>query len=187
MHLPLVTIQIGSLSWTLLHEFASKMQLLLLFCLFLFSLALGSPSDVLYIEKLNADEAQLLDAKDFAGFVNIFTKNATYSSGGSLPNVYGADSIGARILSILGPEIITQNSINTQSIKLLPPFDEQGAAGTATGVIYTTDVNFMAGEVQVVFGKYQDKYVKTGDFSHYGGWRISERFFILIVSLSSVD
>lgn len=171
----------------MLHEFANNMQLLLLFSLFLFSLALGSPSDVLYIEKLIADEAQFLDAKDFAGFVNIFTKNATYNAGGSLPNVYGIDNIEAQFSSLLGQEIITQNSINAESIKLLPPFDEQGAAGTATGVISTTAVNFVAGEVQILFAKYQDKYVKTGDFSRYGGWRISERFFIVIVSFSNVD
>lgn len=160
------------------------MQLLHLLPLFFFSLALGSPSDVLYIQKLNADEAQLLDAKDFAGLVNIFTQNATYKSDSS-PIFDGLEDIQAKLPGVLEP--ITQSAINTESITLLPPFDEQGAAGTATGVLYITVANFglrnSSTEALFVFGKFEDKYVKTGDFALHGGWRISERVFVLIVSL----
>ena len=167
------------------------MQLLLLVSLFLFSLALGSPADVLYIEKLSADEAQSLDSKEFAGLANIFTRNATYSPGPVTYNIYGIDAIEARLSSFFPPGTNSQNAISTSSITLLAPFDEQGAAGTATGVVYTT-VSYigkgdLAGQVYAIFAKYEDKYVKTGESTRYGGWKISERFFVPFVSCLKVD
>lgn len=157
------------------------MQLLFVLSLFLSSLALGSPADVLYIKKLIADEAQLLDAKDFAGLTNIFTKDASYNLGFG-PNVVGIDNIQTSIPRVLPLEVITQNAINTESITLLPPFDEQGAAGTASGVVYTT-VSYigqgnLTGQVYAIFAKYEDLYVKTGESARYGGWKISQRFFV---------
>ena len=114
------------------------MQLLLLLPLFFFSLALGSPSDVLYIKKLNADVAQASDNKAFSEFETFFTKNVTYNIGvAGEPNVYGLDNLKAKLTEILPPGSITQQAVNTQSITLLPPFDEQGAAGTATSVVYS--------------------------------------------------
>lgn len=131
------------------------MQVLLILCLFLFSLALGSLSDVLYIEKSNADEAQLLVAKDFAGLADIFTKNVTYNAGDPFPTVHRIDSIQAILAQRLGQNI-TQYAISTQSITLLPPFDEQGAADAATGVVYTTLANIgqgnLTGEALIIFG-----------------------------------
>ena len=166
------------------------MQAFVLLSLFLCSFALGSPSDVLYIEKLNADNAQLLDAKDFAGLANVFTKNATYNPGYG-PNIYGIENIQATLASLFPPTLISQRAINTQSITLLPPFDEQGAAATGTGVVYLTITQIgqgdLAGQALTVFGKFVDKYVKTGDFARYGGWRISERVGIRFVSCPKVD
>ena len=165
------------------------MQLSLPLSLFFLSVALGSPSDILYIQKLNADEAHKLDNKDFAGLGNIFTKNASYNAGAPSQTVYGIDNIQAILAEILPPELLTENAISTESITLLPPFDEQGAAGTATGVVYSTTANIGQGDLegQGVFfrAKYKDKYVKTGDFAIHGGWRISERLFISFVSLSN--
>ena len=165
------------------------MQLLLVFFLFFFSLALGSPSDVLYIEKLSADEAQKLDNKDFDGLEKIFTKNATYNAGEG-PNVYGIDNIKPLLASILPPEVISQSTITTSSITLLAPFDEQGAAGSAVGVVYVTASYIGQGDLEgqglFFFAKYKDKYVKTGDFARYGGWRISERLFVAFVSCPKV-
>ena len=165
------------------------MHLLLLLFLF-FSIAFGSPSDVLYIQKLTADEAQALDNKDFAALKNIFTKNAIYYPGYP-PNVYGVDNIQAKLASFFPPEVISQNTASTASIKLLPPFDEQGAAGTATGVLYTTASYIGQGDTEgqalIIFAKYKDKYVKTGDFALHGGWRISERFIKQFVSCPKAD
>ena len=166
------------------------MQLLLLLSQFLISVALGSESDVLYIEKLNVDNAQLLDAKDFAGLAYTFTKNATYRSGDGTNN-HGIDSIQAAVNGSFPPELITQRAINTQSITLLPPFDEQGAAGTATGVVYTAITYIgqgdLAGQALVYFGKFDDEYLKTENYARYGGWRISDRFITLFVCCPKVD
>lgn len=163
------------------------MQPLHLLSLFFLSLTLASPSDVLYIKKLLADEGQLHDTKGFDGLVNIYTKNATYNDGvPGAPNIHGIDAIKATLARILPPEVITHDSINTESITLLPPFDEQGAAGTATGIVYTTATYIgqgnLTGHALTFCGKLEDRYVKTADFARYGGWRISERFFIVIVS-----
>ncbi|MCJ1462887.1 hypothetical protein MMC07_001491 [Pseudocyphellaria aurata] len=164
-----------------------NIQLSLLLSLFLVPLSIGSPSDDLYIKKLIADEAQILDAKDFPKLAGIFTKNATYNAG-MPPTVFGVDSIKAVLAAILPPEVITQSTTSTESITLLPPFDEQGAAGTATGVVYITAACIgqgdLTGHALTFFAKYEDKYIKTGDFAHHGGWRISERFFVEFVSCS---
>lgn len=113
------------------------MHLILLLSLYFMYHALGSPSDILYLQKLNADEAQILDRKDFGALANVFTKNATLNVGIG-ENVYGIEAIQATIAAILPPTNISQFAITTQNYELLPPFDEQGAAGTATGVVYTT-------------------------------------------------
>ncbi|MCJ1424014.1 hypothetical protein MMC29_001901, partial [Sticta canariensis] len=160
------------------------MQLFLLLSLFLSSFALGSPSDVLYIQKLDADDAQKLDNKDFAGLEHIFTKTATYIDTGADPQqtYYGIGNIRAFLAEVFPPERITQNVISTESITLLPPFDEQGAASTATGVVYLTSTSIGQGDSEgqglVVFAKYKNNYIKTEDFASYGGWRIGEQFFI---------
>ncbi|MCJ1462889.1 hypothetical protein MMC07_001493 [Pseudocyphellaria aurata] len=157
------------------------MHLSLLLSLFFVPLSLESPSDDLYIKKLTADEAQTLDAQNFPKLADFFIKNATYNAGIG-PTVYGIDSIKAVLATHLPPEVITQNNISTESITLLPPFDEQGAASTAIGVVYTTAAYIgqgnLTGQALIFFAKYEDKYVKTGDFAHHGGWKISERFFV---------
>lgn len=167
------------------------MQLLLLLSLFFFSIACGSPPDVLYIEKLSADQSQALDNKDFAALKNIYAKNAVYNPGLPAPNTYGVDKIQALLASFFPKEVISQNLVSTESITLQPPFDEQGAAGTATGVVYLT-VSYIGqgateGQALVLFAKFNDKYVKTGDFAFHGGWRISQRFFTLFVSCPIAD
>ncbi|MCJ1469092.1 hypothetical protein MMC07_007725 [Pseudocyphellaria aurata] len=158
------------------------MHLLLLLSLFFVTLALGSPSDIIYIEKLNADEAQIVDAHDYSKLADIFTTTATYKSGPSQPTVNGIENVEATIAFVIPPEVITHTEINTQSITLKPPFDEQGAAGTASGVIYTTVAYIgqgnATGSALIFFAKFEDSYVKTGDFAKYGGWRISNRSFI---------
>lgn len=159
---------------------------LLIFLTLCLSLAFGSPDDVLYIEKLVADEGILLDTKNFAGLANIFTTNASYNAGAP-PTVYGIQNIEALLARIIGSGTITHNAVSTQSITLGPEFNEQGAAGAATGVIYVV-VTFigqkdLAGQALSFYAKYEDTYVRTGEISFYAGWRISKRFFIGFVSL----
>lgn len=173
------------MKYVVLHQFATNMQLFILFLFYLFSLTLSSPSDVLYIEKLVADKVQALDAKNFGELANIFTKDASVviSIG---PKASGIEAVQALLASLYLPEVITFSPVSTYSITLLPPFDEQGAAGTATGVVYTS-ISYigqgnLTGQALTVFAKYEDKYIKTGDFAHHGGWRNNETFFASIVS-----
>lgn len=123
----------------------------------------------------------MLDTKNLAGLVDIFTTNASYNPGTPEPTVNGIGSIQALLATIVPPGFITQNVVNTESITLSPPFDELGAAGTASGVVYATGSYIgqgdLAGQALIFFAKFEDKYVKTGDFALYGGWRISQRFF----------
>lgn len=158
------------------------MQLSLLLSMFFFCFALGSPSDVIYIEQLVANQVILLDLKNFA-FENIFTKNATYNSG-SGPNVYGIPAIENAIANLV-KDGGTFGGITTKSITLGPPFDDQGGAGTAKGTLFITAVTLgsnSSGPYSLRLAKYEDKYAKTGAFEDYGGWRISERIVVNVVS-----
>lgn len=154
---------------------------------FFFCLTLGSPSDILYIEKLSADEVLYLDKKDFASFSKVFTQNATYNTG-SGPNIYGIPSIQKALADVV-KDLPLQSALTTTSITLLPPFDEQGAASAADAEFYTTDTFFgtgdLAGQVLTLYAKYVDKYEKTGDIARYGGWRISQRLYVLFVSANN--
>lgn len=164
------------------------MQLFLLLSLFLFPVALGSPSDILYLEKLNADVAQVVDSKNLTGLVNIFTENAifNYNRGAGTASVVGVDKIQALLARTVPPEVISARFVGTESFTLLPPFDEQGAASTATGVVYIALIyigqGHLAGQSATLYGKFDDIYVKTSDFTLYGGWRISQRFSTEFVS-----
>ena len=168
------------------------LPLLILLTLYL-SLAFGSSDDVLYIEKLVADEGILLDTKNFAGLANIFTPNGSYNANapGEPSTVYGIQNIQAILAKIIGPGTITHNAVSTQSITLGPEFNEQGAAGAATGVIYVVFTFIgqkdLAGQALSFYAKYEDTYVRTGDISLYAGWRISTRSFIGFVSLLKVN
>lgn len=167
------------------------MQLSLLVSLFFFSLALGTADDILSIEKLVADAVQLLDTKDFAGLGNIYTTDALYNAGPPSPNISGIDKIKATLAQIVPPGVITQSTASTISITLSPPsppYGKQRVVAKATGVVYTSATYIgqgkLAGQALTFLAKYEDKYVQTGDRASYGGWRISQRFFIPFVSLS---
>lgn len=45
----------------------------------------------------------------------------------------------------------------------------------------------MTGEAPIFWVNYKDKYVKMEGFALYGGWKIYERFFVVIVSCPKVD
>ncbi|MCJ1266790.1 hypothetical protein MMC22_006675 [Lobaria immixta] len=161
------------------------MHLSLLFSLvfvFFFSLALGSADDILSIEKLVADAVQLLDTKDIAGFGNIYTTDALYNAGPPSPNISGIGKIKATLAQIVPQGVITQSTASTISITLSPPSARQRVVSKATGVVYTSATYIgqgkLAGQALTFLAKYEDKYVKTGDPTRYGGWRISQRFFI---------
>ena len=147
--------------------------------------------DVLYINKLNADQAQATDKQAYSEFDYFFTKDAHYNFGGPGLDAYGIPNITAGFAGHVPAGTITVNFVSTESIKLLPPFDDLGAAGNATGVQYKEVVYVgqgdLEGQTYTAFAKCEDKYVKTGDFARYGGWRISERIFVYFVSCPKAD
>lgn len=167
------------------------MQLLLLLALIFFSPALGSPSDVLYINMLNADVAQATDKAAYSEFGNFFAKDAHYNFGGPGLDAYGVNQITAGFINNVPAGSIQVNVVSSESIRLLPPFDDLGAAGNATGVQYKEVVFVGQGSLQgqsyTAFGKYNDKYIKTGEFTRYGGWRIQERLWTYFVSFPIAD
>lgn len=122
--------------------------------------------------------------------MNLFTQKFTSNVNREL-TVSGVDALQAAFVNTFVPELIPQNAISTESITLLPPFDEQGSAGSATGILYFTTTTIgrgdLAGQALTVFVKFEDKYVKTGGFARYGGWRINAQNYIAIVSSSKVD
>lgn len=72
LHRLLVIPYFKSLNSIPLQQFAANMQLLLLLSFVFFTLTLGSPADILNIQKVIADESHLVDSKNFAELVNIF-------------------------------------------------------------------------------------------------------------------
>lgn len=151
---------------------------------FLFTPSLCSPADILYIEKLTADFAINLDAKNYKAFNDEFLPTGTYDPGAG--PVTGVPNI-SKALSAIVTNNVTQSSLTTQSISLTPPFDVIGSASRASAITYAI-VSFIgkgvdAGKVFIVYGLYKDKFAKTGDFTKYGGWKFSERVFNVLVSV----
>lgn len=133
---------------------------------------------------------RVITTSDVKDFVNLFTQNVTYNVNGEL-TISRADALQAASVNTFVPELIHQHAISTESITLLPPFDGESAARSATGVLYFTTTTIgrgdLAGQALTAFVKFEDKYVKTGIFARYGGWRINARNNIAIVSSSKVD
>lgn len=145
--------------------------------------SLSSPSDVLYIQKLTADYLINIDTKNYKDLDIEFTVNATIDFGtGDLAK--GLPAIKASLAAILTNNV-TQSSITTSSITLLPPFDIQGGAGRASAIQYVIGA-FLgqgpdAGKAFTLYGVFKDQFIKTADFGDYGGWRFNERVLRLLV------
>lgn len=149
-----------------------------------FTPSLTSPSDVLYIEKLTAEFAINLDKKNFKAYDVEFTPKATYDPGNGVVAT-GIPAIKALLALVVG-NVTTQTALTTQSINLGPPFNGQGAAGTASAITYVTVTSFGQGADEgkafSIYGFWTDKFVKTGDFAQFGGWRFSSRVIAPFVS-----
>lgn len=78
--------------------------------------------------------------------------------------------------------VTTQISISTQSYTLQPPFDALGGASRATGYSNLNAILFKDNKTQFVDAVTKDKYVKTTDFAHCGGWKIEQRDYFSLVS-----
>ena len=147
---------------------------------------LTSPNDVLYIQKLTADYSINFDTKNFKDLDVEFTANATLDAGNGVFSK-GLPAIKARLAGIVGTNV-TQSSITTSSITLLPPFDSAlGGASRASAIQYVIGVFIGqapadAGKTFTVFGVFKDQFVKTELIGDYGGWRFSERVLQILVS-----
>ena len=154
---------------------------------FFFTPSLTSPSDVLYIQKLTADFAINADTKNFTAYDVEFIPTATYDPGNGA--VKGISAI-KETLALVFQNVTTQTSVTTQSVSLGPPFDVQGAAGTASAIAYAIVTNLgqgaEVGKAFTVYGYWNDTLVKTGDFANYGGWKFSSRGFVSLVSLPAI-
>lgn len=152
-----------------------------------FTPSLTSPSDVLYIQKLTADFAINADTKNFNGYDVEFIPTATYDPGNG--PIKGIPAI-KETLALVFKNVTTQTSVTTQSVSLGPPFDLQGAAGTASAIAYAIVTNLGIGAEEgkafTVYGHWKDTLVKTADFADYGGWKFSSRAFVSLVSLPAI-
>lgn len=151
--------------------------------------SLASPDDILYIQKLTADYSINFDTKNFKDLDVEFTVNATLDAGDGV-FLKSLPAIKARLAAIVGKNV-TQSSITTSSITLLPPFDNAvGGASRASAIQYVIGVFIGqapkdAGKAFTLYGYFKDQLVKTDLIGDYGGWRFSERVFKVLVSFVS--
>ncbi|MCJ1271143.1 hypothetical protein MMC22_011042 [Lobaria immixta] len=162
------------------------MHLSLVFTLSLFSLALpslGSPEDILYIQKSLSDFAIISDSgsisgvPDFSTFNKVFTNNVTFDFQTAPGIVRGLANLETVFRANIPPGTVTQNAVSTESISL-SNFDEQGSASGATALSYLTTTYFgqgnLTGQIVALYVKFEDTLVKT-KLQGNGGWRIATR------------
>lgn len=160
-----------------------RFQLLLISLASLFILSFGNPEDVLNIQKLNNDFAVLFDSNRKSEIVTLFTTNLTYNiftkTRGNF-TIRGGKEFNRLISNITAAT--TQISVSTQSYTLQPPFDALGGASRATGYSNFNAILFKDNKTQFFDAVNKDKYVKTADFTQYGGWKIDQRDYTSVVS-----
>ena len=165
------------------------MRLSIVLSTFFIYLALGSPSDILHIEKNLAEGFLFLDTKDFSSYGYFFTKNATYDVGNGTTLV-GLDDIESGLADIV-KNYLTLSAVFLPVIRLEEPFDQQGGAFTAHSVSYSSTTSFGDPNrpknsshpgYSTILGRSVDEFVKTNDRSRFDGWRINKRVFSDIVS-----
>ena len=161
-----------------------RFHLFLLALTSVFTTSLSSPEDILDIQKLTADFFFDYNSKNYKAFEIEFIAEATYDIGNGVV-LSGIPNITSVFSEVVGTAVM-HSSLTTQSISLSAPFDAQGAASQASATTYSI-VSFLgqgadAGKAFVIYGVFKDKFVKTGDFSHYGGWKFSERVYDTLVS-----
>lgn len=166
------------------------MHLPLLFALSLFSLvlpSLGSPADVLYVEKVLSDYALITDSGSFSTLNSVFTTNLTFDFGGPPGIVKGLVNLEAEFTRIFPPGTISQTAVSTKSISL-SDFDDQGSASQATTLSYITETFFgkgnLTGQIVAVYARFEDTLIKT-KLRGNDGWRIATRINKYFVSWAS--
>ncbi len=163
-----------------------RFQLILTALFSLFMVSHCGPEDYLYIKGTIDYFNILADAKDFTGIGKLFLPNATYDPGNG--PVKGVDAIEAVLAKILKPGTLTQFVSSTQIIDQLGPFDGIGSPATAKAITYIIVTFFgqgkLEGELRIIYAKYLDELVKTGNFAFFGGWQFASRKFVEFVIFS---
>lgn len=168
-----------------------RLSPLLLLLLSLFSFSLGSPADILYIQKclsdfaLIADSGSLTGVPDFSAFEQVLARNITLDFGAQPGIVRGLANVEAVFRRNLPPGTITQNAVSTQSVAL-SGFDDQGSASAATALSYLTNTYFgqgnLTGQIVTLYVRLDDTLIKT-KLAGNGGWRITTRITRFFVRL----
>lgn len=169
-----------------IHSYSKmRVPLFLISLASIFILSHGSSEDVNNIQKVNNDFAVFFDDKTYSNILPLFTANATFNI---FTKTRGNFTIrgGKEVVRIISgfTTYTTQISLTTQSYTLLPPFDSLGGASEATSVSAFNPAVFTDDKAQFFYAKLDDKYTKTPDFAQYGGWKIEQRSFILLVSFN---
>lgn len=162
------------------------MHLLLLLVFSVLSLApasLGSPAEILYIQKSLSDFGIISDSGSFSGvpdfstFNKVFTNNVTFDFEGPPGVIRGLANVETVFRNNIPPGTVTQNAVTTESISL-SDFDDQGSAKGATALSYLTNTYFgrgnLTGQIVTSYIRFEDILVKT-DQQGNGGWRIDTR------------
>ena len=160
--------------------------LILLSSLFVFVLATGSLEDKSNIEDVLAAYDLTIDAKKFNELGQTLDRNVIYDAGDG--PFQGLDHTIALLSKLIPPGIVSYASLGTKLIKFLPPFDKGGRSSSAEAISYTTFSFFgsgnSTGEILILFTKFVDKEIVKTNEPGFGGWRIKNRKFELVVSLS---
>ena len=126
----------------------------------------------------------LIDEKKFNELGKVLSPDVTYDPGeGPVQGLPAAIDVLSKVIP---NTTTTYNTLGTQLIKFLPPFDKNKRSNLAESISYTTLVSFgsgnLTGEVFILFAKFTDKEIVRTSEPGFGGWRFKNRKFEVVVS-----
>ncbi len=138
------------------------------------------------IKDLTAAFDLLIDDKKFDQLGKVLSPDVTYDPGRNGP-VQGLSAARNALLEIIPSIATTYNTLGTQLIKFLPPFDKDKRSNRAESISYTTIASFgsgnLTGEYAIFFARFVDKEIVRTREPGFGGWRFKNRKFEVVVSL----
>lgn len=162
-----------------------RLVILTLLCSLLAFVLAANPQDKSDIEDLTAAFLFLLDGKKFNELGKVLSPDVTYDPGDG--PVQGLPAAIDALSKVIPNTTTTYNTLGTQLIKFLPPFDKYKRSDRAESISYTTLVSFgsgnLTGEIFIIFAKFVDKETVRTREPGFGGWRFKNRKFEVVVSL----
>lgn len=160
--------------------------ILTLLCSLLTFVLAANLQDKSNIKDLTAAFDLLIDAKKFDQLGKVLTPDVTYDPGRNGP-VQGLSAARNALLEIIPSTATTYNTLGTQLITFLPPFDKNKRSNRAESISYTTIAIFgsgnLTGEYAIFFARFVDKEIVRTREPGFGGWRFKNRKFEVVVSL----